>query len=66
MDWTALCLNAAEQSRALVSKRASVVEGPVQAANEILSWGPTAVVAKLGKYGAALYTAGEARSACAA
>src|SRR3954471_4177807 len=29
----------------------------VQAAREVLSWGPTAVVAKLGKYGAALYTA---------
>jgi sugar/nucleoside kinase (ribokinase family) len=28
-----------------------------QAAQEILSWGPTAVVAKLGKYGAALFTA---------
>ena len=28
----------------------------VQAAREVLSWGPTAVVAKLGKYGAALYT----------
>jgi sugar/nucleoside kinase (ribokinase family) len=27
------------------------------AAQEILGWGPTAVVAKLGKYGAALYTA---------
>jgi ATP-dependent helicase HepA len=35
MDWTALCLNAAEQSRALVSMRASVVEWPVEAANEI-------------------------------
>jgi sugar/nucleoside kinase (ribokinase family) len=29
----------------------------LQAAQEILSWGPKAVVAKLGKYGAALYTA---------
>lgn len=29
----------------------------VQAAREVLSWGPTAVVAKLGKYGAALFTA---------
>lgn len=28
----------------------------VQAAQEVLSWGPTAVVAKLGKYGAALFT----------
>lgn len=28
----------------------------VQAAGEVLSWGPTAVVAKLGKYGAALFT----------
>ena len=28
-----------------------------QAAHEVLSWGPTAVVAKLGKYGAALFTA---------
>ena len=28
-----------------------------QAAHEILSWGPKAVVAKLGKYGAALFTA---------
>jgi sugar/nucleoside kinase (ribokinase family) len=28
----------------------------VQAAREILTWGPSAVVAKLGKYGAALYT----------
>jgi sugar/nucleoside kinase (ribokinase family) len=28
----------------------------VQAAREVLSWGPSAVVAKLGKYGAALYT----------
>ena len=27
-----------------------------QAAREVLSWGPTAVVAKLGKYGAALFT----------
>lgn len=27
-----------------------------QAAAEVLSWGPTAVVAKLGKYGAALFT----------
>jgi sugar/nucleoside kinase (ribokinase family) len=31
----------------------------VQAAREVLSWGPTAVVAKLGKYGAALYTQGD-------
>jgi sugar/nucleoside kinase (ribokinase family) len=29
----------------------------LQAAREILSWGPTAVVAKLGKYGCALFTA---------
>jgi sugar/nucleoside kinase (ribokinase family) len=29
----------------------------LQAAREVLSWGPKAVVAKLGKYGAALYTA---------
>jgi sugar/nucleoside kinase (ribokinase family) len=29
----------------------------LQAAQDVLSWGPTAVVAKLGKYGAALYTA---------
>ncbi|MCW3001262.1 MAG: sugar kinase, partial [Conexibacter sp.] len=29
----------------------------LQAAQEVLSWGPKAVVAKLGKYGAALYTA---------
>ncbi|QEC47159.1 sugar kinase [Baekduia soli] len=29
----------------------------LQAAREVLSWGPTAVVAKLGKYGAALFTA---------
>jgi sugar/nucleoside kinase (ribokinase family) len=29
----------------------------LQAAQEILTWGPKAVVAKLGKYGAALYTA---------
>ena len=28
-----------------------------QAAHEVLSWGPKAVVAKLGKYGAALFTA---------
>jgi sugar/nucleoside kinase (ribokinase family) len=29
----------------------------LQAAREVLSWGPKAVVAKLGKYGAALFTA---------
>jgi sugar/nucleoside kinase (ribokinase family) len=29
----------------------------VQAAREVLTWGPKAVVAKLGKYGAALFTA---------
>jgi sugar/nucleoside kinase (ribokinase family) len=29
----------------------------LRAAREVLSWGPTAVVAKLGKYGAALFTA---------
>jgi sugar/nucleoside kinase (ribokinase family) len=29
----------------------------LQAAREVLSWGPSAVVSKLGKYGAVLYTA---------
>jgi sugar/nucleoside kinase (ribokinase family) len=38
---------------------AQLTEKPtlLQAAREILSWGPTAVVAKLGKYGCALFTA---------
>ncbi len=47
------CLILNDEELELLTERPNFVA----AANEILSWGPTSVIAKQGKYGAALFTA---------